>query len=94
MSYDDALAAVITVRDGISEFAVSGHRLTGPMAVTAEGNIRVTGGLTVRGTHAIVHNLPPCASFDIERVLGRRGRGSCSRAGSSPARASSTACRR
>lgn len=69
VSYDDALAAVITVRDGISEFAVSGHRLTGPMAVTAEGNIRVTGGLTVRGTHAIVHNLPPCASFDIERVL-------------------------
>ena len=35
----------------------------------SEGNIRVTGGLTVRGTHAIVHNLPPCVSFDIERVL-------------------------
>lgn len=69
VSYDDALAAVVTVRDGISEFAVSGHRLTGPMAVTAEGSIRVTGGLTVRGTSAIVHNLPPCASFDIERVL-------------------------
>jgi len=69
VSYDEALAAVVTVRDGISEFSVRDHKLRGPMAMTPEGNIRIRGGMSIKGTRATVHSLPPCASFDIERVL-------------------------
>lgn len=69
VSYSDALAAVVTVRDGISEFSVRDHKLRGPMAMTLEGNIRIRGGMSIKGTRATVHSLPPCASFDIERVL-------------------------
>lgn len=69
VSYSDALAAVVTVRDGISEFSVRDHKLRGPMAMTPEGNIRIRGGMSIKGTRATVYSLPPCASFDIERVL-------------------------
>lgn len=69
VSYDASLAAVVTVRDGVSEFSVADHKLRGPMAMTPEGNIRITGGVSIKGTKAVLHDLPPCVSFDIERVL-------------------------
>ena len=66
-SYD--YSATVTVRDGVSEYAVDGHRLRGPMALTESGNIRFTGGVAIRGTKAVLHDLPPCQSFDVIRVL-------------------------
>ena len=70
ISYSDELAATVTVRDGVSEYCVDGHKLRGPMRMTDDGKIRFTGGVTIRGTHMSLHDLPPCVSFDIVRVLG------------------------
>lgn len=69
VAYSDDYAATVTVRDGVSEYAVDGHRLRGPMALTESGNIRFTGGVAIRGTKAVLHGLPPCQSFDVIRVL-------------------------
>lgn len=69
VAYSDDYAATVTVRDGVSECAVDGHRLRGPMALTESGNIRFTGGVAIRGTKAVLHDLPPCQSFDVIRVL-------------------------
>lgn len=69
VAYSDDYAATVTVCDGVSEYAVDGHRLRGPMALTESGNIRFTGGVAIRGTKAVLHDLPPCQSFDVIRVL-------------------------
>ncbi len=69
VAYSADYAATVTVRDGVSEYAVDGHRLRGPMALTESGNIRFTGGVAIRGTKAVLHDLPPCQSFDVIRVL-------------------------
>lgn len=69
IDYSDDYAATVTVRDGVSEYAVSGHKLRGPMSRTAAGNIRLNGGASVKGTKLLLHSLPPCQSFDLMRVL-------------------------
>ena len=69
VAYPGDYAATVIVRDGVSEYAVDGHRLRGPMALTEGGNIRIAGGVSIKGTKAALHNLPPCQSFDVIRVL-------------------------
>lgn len=69
IDYSDDYAATVTVRDGVSEYAVSGHKLRGPMSRTAAGDIRLNGGASIKGTKLLLHSLPPCQSFDLIRVL-------------------------
>lgn len=69
ISYSDDLAATVTVRDGVSGYRVDGHRLCGPMRLTDGGGIRFTGGVSIKGHKASLHDLPPCVSYDIVRVL-------------------------
>ena len=69
ISYSESLAATVTVRDGVSEYRVDDHKLLGPMRMMPDGKIRFTGGVSIKGTNMSLHDLPPCVSFDIERVL-------------------------
>ena len=68
VAYDDGYAGIVTVRAGVADYLISGHRLAGPMAASG-GRIRFAGGIRLRGTGIAVRDLPQCESYTLERVL-------------------------
>ena len=69
LSYDDALACHVKVRNGLSSYEIEQTTLVGPMTVDEVSNeLSMLGTITVDGDALVLGNASRCSAFTVERV--------------------------
>lgn len=69
LSYDDALACHVRVRNGLSSYEVEQTTLVGPMAVDEESSeLSMLGTITADGSALALGIASRCSAFTVERV--------------------------
>lgn len=69
LSYDDALACHVKVRNALSSYEVEQTTLVGPMTVDEVSNeLSMLGTITVDGNALVLGSASRCSSFTVERV--------------------------